>query len=115
MMCIYLKSLKDVFIVVVSVICNISITKGIVLYILFLLQVFSFLGQTRQHGLQTLGKIGQTRRLPPPANLPSLKKENLGNDPRIALVPTGSQGWGAKEKQQYQSGKPPPQQGPPQV
>ena len=85
------------------------------MYILFLLQVFSFLGQTRQHGLQTLGKIGQTRRLPPPANLPSLKKENLGNDPRIALVPTGSQGWGAKEKQQYQSGKPPPQQGPPQV
>lgn len=57
------------------------------------------LGQPRQHGFQTLGKVVPTRRVPQPANLPSLKKENLGNDPRIALVPTGSQGWGAKDRQ----------------
>ena len=33
-----------------------------------------------------------------PANLPSLKKENLGNDPTVSLVPSGSSGWGKKEK-----------------
>ena len=62
-----------------------------------MLTLFFFLGQSTRHGLQSLGKIGQTRRVPQPANLPSLKKENLGNDPRINLVPSGSQGWGKKE------------------
>ena len=51
-----------------------------------------FLVTTRQHGLQSLGKVGSTRRMPPPANLPSLKKENCGNDPTINLVPTGGSG-----------------------
>ena len=47
---------------------------------------------TRQHGLQSLGKVASARRMPPPAHLPSLKSENCGNDPTINLVPTGGSG-----------------------
>lgn len=66
-----------------------SITKKISL---------TFIGATR-HGLQSLGKIGSSRRIPPPANLPSLKSENSGNDPTVSLVPSGGGGWGSsKEK-----------------
>lgn len=68
----------------------------------------------RQHGLQSLGKVGGTRRMPPPAHLPSLRSENSGNDPNINLVPTGSSGWGSKEEQermeQMQQQQPPPPQ-----
>ncbi|RWS30673.1 protein PRRC2C-like isoform X6, partial [Leptotrombidium deliense] len=46
-----------------------------------------------KHGLQTLGKVGAGRRIPPPANFPSLKSENAGNNPCISLVPSGGQGW----------------------
>ncbi|XP_078324244.1 uncharacterized protein LOC111125384 isoform X5 [Crassostrea virginica] len=65
----------------------------------------------RQHGLQSLGKVASMRRMPPPANLPSLKSENSGNDPNINLVPTGGSGWGTKEKEQEKitasTGQPP--------
>ena len=47
---------------------------------------------TRQHGLQSLGKVASVRRMPPPAHLPSLKSENCGNDPNVNLVPTGGSG-----------------------
>ena len=49
-------------------------------------------------GLQSLGKVGvSTRRLPRPAVCSSLKKENAGNDPNVALVPGGG-GWGSKKE-----------------
>lgn len=60
-------------------------------------------GQNTRHGLQSLGKVS-SRRAPVPANLPSLKSENSGNDPRINLVPTGAPGWGKKENP-IQNGK----------
>lgn len=48
-------------------------------------------GTTRQHGLQSLGKVA-SRRMPPPAHLPSLRSEHGGVEPSVAIVPTGSSG-----------------------
>ena len=56
---------------------------------------FLLLAGAPRHGLQSLGKVATSRRMPPPANLPSLKSENLGNDPTVALVPSGGGGWGS--------------------
>uniref|UniRef100_A0A8C7X5U8 Proline-rich coiled-coil 2A n=1 Tax=Oryzias sinensis TaxID=183150 RepID=A0A8C7X5U8_9TELE len=51
---------------------------------------------TPRHGLQSLGKVAAARRMPPPANLPSLKAENKGNDPNVSLVPKDGTGWASK-------------------
>ncbi|PIK57289.1 hypothetical protein BSL78_05797 [Apostichopus japonicus] len=48
-------------------------------------------------GLQSLGKVGSVRRMPPPTPLPSLRSEHQGNDPNINLVPASGQGWGGSE------------------
>lgn len=71
----------------------------------------------RQYGLQSLGKVSNARRMPPPANLPSLKSENSGNDPNISLVPSGGSGWVSKEEKKEASsggGVPPQSQQPSQ-
>uniref|UniRef100_A0A3P8RZ69 Proline-rich coiled-coil 2A n=1 Tax=Amphiprion percula TaxID=161767 RepID=A0A3P8RZ69_AMPPE len=51
-----------------------------------------------RHGLQSLGKVASARRMPPPANLPSLKAENKGNDPNVSLVPKDGTGWASKQE-----------------
>ncbi|KAG9345251.1 hypothetical protein JZ751_009797, partial [Albula glossodonta] len=53
---------------------------------------------TPRHGLQSLGKVVSARRMPPPANLPSLKAENKGNDPNVSLVPKDGTGWASKQE-----------------
>ena len=67
---------------------------------LFLLQGASSKPQQKaapqKHGLQSLGKVPTARRAP--ANLPSLKAENFGNDPTVVLVPTTGAGWGGQQQ-----------------
>lgn len=55
-----------------------------------------FLSVAARHGLQSLGKVAASRRMPPPANLPSLKAENKGNDPNVNIVPKDGSGWASR-------------------
>ncbi|EPY85373.1 HLA-B associated transcript 2-like isoform 4 [Camelus ferus] len=48
-----------------------------------------------RHGLQSLGKVAIARRMPPPANLPSLKAENKGNDPNFRCLNRSAAGIAA--------------------
>lgn len=61
----------------------------------FLLNHFVYQVAAR-HGLQSLGKVAVSRRMPPPANLPSLKAENKGNDPNVSIVPKDGSGWASR-------------------
>ncbi|KAM7410300.1 hypothetical protein PAMA_001644 [Pampus argenteus] len=64
-----------------------------------------------RHGLQSLGKVAVSRRMPPPANLPSLKAENKGNDPNVNIVPKDGSGWASRSEggEERQQETPPPQ------
>ncbi|XP_028301264.1 protein PRRC2C isoform X2 [Gouania willdenowi] len=64
-----------------------------------------------RHGLQSLGKVAASRRMPPPANLPSLKAENKGNDPNVNIVPKDGSGWASRSEagdERQQETPPPP-------
>ncbi|XP_028258879.1 protein PRRC2C isoform X2 [Parambassis ranga] len=68
-----------------------------------------------RHGLQSLGKVAASRRMPPPANLPSLKAENKGNDPNVNIVPKDGSGWASRTEagdEGRQQETPPPQNKP---
>ncbi|CAI5640031.1 unnamed protein product [Oreochromis niloticus] len=67
-----------------------------------------------RHGLQSLGKVAVSRRMPPPANLPSLKAENKGNDPNVNIVPKDGSGWASRTEagEERQQETPPPQNKP---
>lgn len=56
---------------------------------------FLTLTAVRQYGMQVVGKVQGTRRLPPPAWVPSIKAETGGLDSRVSIVPPGGGGWGA--------------------
>ncbi|RDD43382.1 Protein PRRC2A [Trichoplax sp. H2] len=58
-------------------------------------------------GLRSAAGAKNVRRVPAPASLPSLKSENLGNDPSVSIVPSGGLGWGNVEKNDQSSNNTP--------
>ena len=84
--------------------------------------MFSISVVVPKHGLQTVGKVGAGRRVPPPANIPSLKSSssaasltnntntiansNSNSGPSVVnsssggvnIIPSGGQGWAASGK-----------------
>lgn len=66
------------------------------------------------HGMQSLGKIApaSSRRVPAPASLPSLRSENDGNDPNVALVPPGGSGWKSSKEEEKETVSAAPKQQP---
>ena len=60
----------------------------------------------RPGGLQVLGRVRPKPLAAKPVALPSMRRENKGVDPRVAIVPTGGGGWGSKTKTVL--GAPPP-------
>lgn len=66
-----------------------------------------------KHGLQTVGKVGVARRVPPPANVGLKSTTNTDNNNsnnneqesanNINIIPTGGQGWATASKEEESS------------
>ena len=66
-------------------------------------------GKGGSHGMQSLGKVATSRRMPTPASLPSLRSEHAGNDPNVNLVPSGGGGWKSSSDDKENRAENPPE------